>query len=496
MRIRTRNKTRWTVLVAALVLVAAIVGSASSSRASLAATTSPQASGGARQSVSPKAIDQHGYPRTFLLYASGPVKELARYDLLVLPATSDIGGLRASNPGGIFLLQPSIKGSGRKEVVHITAPGGAVGWPGATDTTRGGKRLGKIRAVDPEWDLLHNADGSITAMGSVLGWNLAAPLSKGVPAEVAAIFAYAAKKNDLYCTVRIGKPGARKRVPCWNGVHSDNWLYGSIGASWFYGSNLDTDRDGRVDDENTLRRNWSNGLTRTGTLLRSYLPGKIVGGNGAWYRPDLYAGRDPKGWLKASNYTLVEHMQRFGFTTPELFLALARRWLEFPDPLGQPRYMTVLQDATDIDGNDVLWPRGDPNTPESMARPDVLRSMRWGLTLSLMTGVYYELRGDYYGPVHGVRWWFDEYDGGVGIRRRGYLGQPLGPYTKLADGVYRRDFVGGIALNNSSSKAATIALKGTFRKLKGAQDPVLNDGSTVTSVTIPPKDGLVLLRIR
>ena len=101
--------------------------------------------------------------------------------------------------------------------------------------------------------------------------NLAAPTGKGVPTEVAKIFAYAAKNDGLYCTVRVGKPLA-KRVPCWNGVHSDNWIYTAIGASWFYGPNLDTNRDGVVDNEVTLKRNWANGLTLAGKLIRSYCP--------------------------------------------------------------------------------------------------------------------------------------------------------------------------------------------------------------------------------
>src|SRR5262249_48436166 len=279
----------------------------------------------------------------FHLYGSSPLEELARYDMFVGTSSVKIGTLRALNPSGIFLLQPGISGGKGNATVHITAPGGAVGWPGATDLTRSGKKLGTIRPVNPEWDLLHNADGSIAAMGKVLGWNLAAPPDKGVPAEVATIFAYAAKRDGLYCTVRIGRGPKRKRVPCWNGVHSDNWIYSAIGASWFYGSHLDTNRDGVVDDEATLRRNWSNGLTAAGTLLRAYLPGMIVGGNGAWYRPDLYAGADPTGWLKASNYTMIEDMEKFSSST---LLSTATRWLGFRDPLGQPRYLAALAYAT------------------------------------------------------------------------------------------------------------------------------------------------------
>ncbi len=68
---------------------------------------------------------------------------------------------------------------------------------------------------------------------------------------------------------------------------------------------------------------------------------------------------------------------------------------------------------------------------------------------------------------------------------------------KLQEGdrnVYRRDYEGGIALVNATDSAVTVNLNGTFRKIKGTQAPLVNDGSLVTSVTLPPKDGLVLLR--
>ncbi|MDP1794623.1 MAG: hypothetical protein Q8K63_10865, partial [Acidimicrobiales bacterium] len=69
--------------------------------------------------------------------------------------------------------------------------------------------------------------------------------------------------------------------------------------------------------------------------------------------------------------------------------------------------------------------------------------------------------------------------------------------VKLQEGtrtVYRRDFDGGIALVNPTDAPATVDLGGTYRKIRGGQAPAVNDGSLVTAVSIPPKDGLVLLR--
>jgi hypothetical protein len=478
--------------VGALLTAAAITIAAALSLGGSGAAARPTASPPKKPKPKTPQTDLHGYPRTLNLYSGGSVDELVRYDMVIGGGSLPVAGLRLRNPSGIFLLQPSLPGSSGSGFVHVTAPGGAVGWTGATDKFPGGVPLGKIPPPDPNQDFLHNADGSVAAIGKVLGWNLAAPSSYGVPTYVAKAFAYAAKRDGLYrCTVRIGPAGKKKRVSCWSGIHSDNWIYTAIGASWFYGSNLDTNRDGKVDDEATLSRDWANGLTRVGTLLRTYLPGMVVGGNGAWYRPDLYTGTDPKGWLKASNYTLIEDVENY---SPTSILGSATTWLNFRDPLNQPRYLAILQKATDSNGKVVVWTQGNCNTPAAMLRPDVLRSMRWGLTFSMMSGGYYELIGNWHGNAHDCRWWFDEYDGGEGVRKRGYLGQPLGPYKKLADGVYRRDFQNGIAINNSSGDSQTIPLGGTFRKLKGTQDPTLNDGSTVTSVTIPEDDGIVLLR--
>lgn len=424
--------------------------------------------------------DSHGYPRTYNRYSSGPIDEMARYDMIVGWKWFDIAGLRARNPNGIFLLNPAMTTSLGYDAIHVTAPGPAAAWPGRTDDQPGGVNLGSMRAVDPNWDLLHNADGSYATPAGyswIKGWNLADPTGKGTPELVAKLFAYAAKQNGLYAAG-------------WDGVESDNWIFGSIGAGWFYGPNLDTNRDGTVDDYTALRRNWSNGLTLVGNRLRSYLPGKIVGGNGAWYRPEDYTGSDPEGWLKSSNYTMVEHMEKFSYSTPDSFLALTRRWLDYSDPLGQPRYMAVIQNALDANGN-MLPNSSNPNDPAIMLGASAMRSMRWGLTLSLMTDVYYAI---HLASNHDTRWWYDEYDGGEGVRRRGYLGQPLSAPVKLADGLYRRDFQSGIALNNSSAASQTVQLGGAFTKLRGTQNPTLNDGSSVTSVTIPAHDGIILLR--
>lgn len=81
--------------------------------------------------------------------------------------------------------------------------------------------------------------------------------------------------------------------------------------------------------------------------------------------------------------------------------------------------------------------------------------------------------GDFRGTV-----WFDD----ITVRQTG-------------PEVWRRDFTGGIALVNPTTGPVTLSLGTTFRKMKGRQDPGVNNGTTLSSVTVPARDGLVLLRI-
>ena len=60
--------------------------------------------------------------------------------------------------------------------------------------------------------------------------------------------------------------------------------------------------------------------------------------------------------------------------------------------------------------------------------------------------------------------------------------------------VFRRDFEHGIVLANASSLPKTVELNGTFRKISGRQDPAINNGNSVTKVTLGAYDGVLLVR--
>lgn len=143
--------------------------------------------------------------------------------------------------------------------------------------------------------------------------------------------------------------------------------------------------------------------------------------------------------------------------------------------------------------------RRDPH-PNS----DELRLARLLLTATLMQNAWWTPMGA--DQHYGTTAYYDELDGG-GLGR-GYLGAPVEPSPDLAalsahrtdgtgspaDRVFRRDFENGIVLVNLSDEPHTIRLERDYRRLRGDQAPAVNDGAVVDQITLPPKDGRILLR--
>jgi hypothetical protein len=96
---------------------------------------------------------------------------------------------------------------------------------------------------------------------------------------------------------------------------------------------------------------------------------------------------------------------------------------------------------------------------------------------------------------------FDEFWGGS-LNLAGYLGaasstaQGAVQTVGWQNGVWRRDFVNGIALVNPAGNGSrTVTLETTYQKLTGTQVPSVNNGQKVTSVTLADGDGLILMRV-
>jgi hypothetical protein len=115
------------------------------------------------------------------------------------------------------------------------------------------------------------------------------------------------------------------------------------------------------------------------------------------------------------------------------------------------------------------------------------QSFRYGLASCLMDNGYYVFNtSDAYGDAPA----FDEYNASLG-------NSTSSPQTTAwQQGVYRRDFDNGIALVNPKGNGAqTVQLETSYKRLLGAQAPNVNNGQTVTSVTLQDRDGIILMKL-
>jgi hypothetical protein len=119
--------------------------------------------------------------------------------------------------------------------------------------------------------------------------------------------------------------------------------------------------------------------------------------------------------------------------------------------------------------------------------PTDYQSFRYGFASCLMNDGYYSFSGNSQGYDSLV--WFDEFNVNLGNATS------LPPTAAWQKGVWRRDFTNGIALVNPKGNGPqTVTLEGPFVKINGSQDHAVNNGQTVTAVTLQDRDGIILLR--
>lgn len=86
--------------------------------------------------------------------------------------------------------------------------------------------------------------------------------------------------------------------------------------------------------------------------------------------------------------------------------------------------------------------------------------------------------------------WFDEFD-----LKLGHAVDPA-QWTPWQNGVFRRRFQNGLALVNPHQNpdlapraAQTVTVEPGYRRFRGEQDPVTNNGESVTTLTLAAGDG-------
>lgn len=260
----------------------------------------------------------------------------------------------------------------------------------------------------------------------------------------------------------------------WDGIFLDVWgdrIYGASHDHW------DIDGDGTDEPESEIYgpgKPWERGIDAAERLLRARMSKAILVANGdrtlrgghldgrVWESfADPQAGRDPLYDMR-SYVTLTAEG---GHRRPGLA-------------------MTINQQ------------RVTPGSPQDYRRG------RFFLTATLLQDGYWSPMGEDYGELAA----YDELvGGGLGP---GYLGYPyvgnptslqlIGDYAdgvgEVTDGLLRRDFEHGIVLVNTAPQQRTVTLERPYRRLRGVLDPATNNGQVVRTVSVPPRDGLVLLR--
>lgn len=232
----------------------------------------------------------------------------------------------------------------------------------------------------------------------------------------------------------------------WDGVFLDA-AYDNV--TGFFGNDLDPDRNGKANTPAEINSTYRNGMRELISNVRRAIGNdKIIINNSSAVYGDI------------SNGVLYENFPRYGFTGP--FAELRTTLGKNPEPK-----VSAINTNT--------------NNREN---PNDFRLMRYGLASALVADSFYSFdAGD---AGHHRTWWYDEYEAPIGNARSAA--------RNIKTDVWSREYQRGIAIVNATKKAEEITLPGEFEKLRGSQDPRTNDGSIVTRVTVPPEDGVVLIR--
>jgi hypothetical protein len=92
--------------------------------------------------------------------------------------------------------------------------------------------------------------------------------------------------------------------------------------------------------------------------------------------------------------------------------------------------------------------------------------------------------------------WFDEYDL-AGAATTKWLGKAIDPppVTTWQNGVYRRIFANGMVIVNPKGNGQqTVTVESGYKRIAGTQDPSVNNGQTVTTITLNERDGIIIVK--
>ena len=242
----------------------------------------------------------------------------------------------------------------------------------------------------------------------------------------------------------------------WDGVFYDNiWS----GASWFNHGNVSLSGNGKRNTANELDTAWRNGVKSILDRTRKLLPQAIIVANGSFvwdYQNYL------NGWMLED------------FPTP---------WENGGTWSGVMQSYLKLSNSS----QDYHIINAAANNPDDYAH------FRYGLASALLGDGYYSF--DYGSTNHAQSWWYDEYNNDLGSKQTVAYNLLDKTNTTIKPGLWRRDYTNGVAIVNSTDKEQSyIFAKEEFDRIRGTQDPIVNNGQKVNWIKIAPHDGLILLK--
>lgn len=314
------------------------------------------------------------------------------------------------------------------------------------------QKLGVAFGENPEWILKDSQGNPVQWWPGNYIFNLTkvAPKGSATDRRYASYFPEFIQDNIIEDTI-------------WDGVFYDNlWE----GLAWV-NEDIDIDGDGIADDPTEIDTEWKKGMRTilSRTKERAKESGRkkfiVTGNGGVLYNEQV-------------NGIGFEHFPYSNYTN-----------YDWSDALGH--YDFILSDALTPQYAFLNTNTGNKNTPEDY------QLFRYGLITALLNDGHYSFdMGD---GSHTQRWWYDEYEISLGEPISGAFNVlDTDNPTKKQEGVWRRDYESVIVLVNSTNKKQKVKLSTGFEKIQGSQDTDTNDGSVVGSVTIPAKDGIMLLR--
>lgn len=245
----------------------------------------------------------------------------------------------------------------------------------------------------------------------------------------------------------------------WDGVFYDN-IWGDV--AWINNGNLDLNNDRVKDSTAEANDVWSKGVKKILLKTKELTGNKfIIVGNGRVYY----------GYKNLLNGMMLENFPS-SWENGGTWAGSIETYFKMPENSLSPTLPLI--NVYDKNKNNY-------------------KHFRYGLTSALLGEGYYSF--DYDVTSHSQTWWYDEYNINLGpaySKAYNLLGNNK---NELKNGLWRRDFkYGSVIVNSTNQEQTPLFLKENLEKIKGEQDPLINNGLRINYLKLAPQDGIVLLK--